>query len=126
MKSIVYVVAALAAVGIMVAISVTPDRAPEVESTPATAVVATPEIMAEAGTMTLEVPEMHCQFACFPRVQETLQKSDAVSEVALVDQPDPNTLTVKKVVVKFDAGFDVTSALAALQEEGFSSAQKVQ
>lgn len=126
MKSIVYVVAALAAVGIMVAISATPDRAPETETAPVASVVATPEIMAEAGTMTLEVPEMHCQFACFPRVQETLEKNDAVSEVALVDQPDPNALTVKKVVVKYDAGFDVSSALAALQEQGFTSAQKVQ
>ncbi|EKK03122.1 hypothetical protein RBSH_01432 [Rhodopirellula baltica SH28] len=126
MKSIVYVVAALAAVGIMVAISATPDRAPETETAPAASVVATPEIMAEAGTMTLEVPEMHCQFACFPRVQETLEKNDAVSEVALVDQPDPNALTVKKVVVKYDAGFDVSSALAALQEQGFTSAQEVQ
>ncbi|MFG0263817.1 MAG: heavy-metal-associated domain-containing protein [Rhodopirellula sp. JB055] len=125
MKSIVYVVAALAAVGIMVAISATPDQTPETEPT-AAAVVATPEVMAEAGTMTLEVPEMHCQFACFPRVQETLEKNEAVSEVALVDQPDPNALTIKKVVVKYDAGFDVSSALAALQKEGFSSAQKVQ
>ena len=56
MKSIVYVVAALAAVGIMVAISATPDRAPETETAPAASVVATPDIMAEAGTMTLVVP----------------------------------------------------------------------
>lgn len=126
MKSIVYVVAALAAVGIMVAISSTPKEGPVESAEPVTTVVATPEVMAEAGSLTLEVPEMHCQFACFPRVQETLQKNDAVSEVVLVDQPDPNALTVKKVVVKYDSGFDVTAALADLHKEGFSSAQKVQ
>ncbi|TWU10636.1 heavy-metal-associated domain-containing protein [Allorhodopirellula heiligendammensis] len=128
MKSIVYAVAGVAALGIMIALIVAPNGAPEspASAAPATAVSASPAVLTEAGTLTLEVPSMHCQFACYPRVKETLENSDGVSEVTLVEQPDPETLTVKKVVVQYDAGFDVEKALASLKQEGFGDAARVQ
>lgn len=129
MKTIAYVVAGLAALGIMFALITAPrsEVAPE-GSAPAAAslVSASTEPMAEPGSMTLEVPGMHCAFACYPKVKETLEGSAGVSEVALAEQPDPNSLTVKKVIVKYDAGFDVGKALASLKQKGFDDAQQVQ
>lgn len=131
MKSIVYAVAGIAALGIMIALIAAPTTAPATPSASgsaasATAVSASPAVLSEAGTLTLEVPSMHCQFACYPRVKESLESSDGVSEVTLAEQPDPNTLTVKKVIVKYDAGFDVDQALAGLKEQGFADATRVQ
>ncbi len=136
MKSIVYAVAGVAALGIMIALIVAPDGTPTEPSipasaapatvTPATAVSASPAVLNEAGTLTLEVPGMQCQFACYPRVKEALENTAGVSEVTLAEQPDPNTLTVKKVIVKYDAGFDVDGALAGLQHEGFADATRIQ
>lgn len=133
MKSIVYAVAGIAALGIMIALIAAPTSTPATPSASesasaaaATAVSASPAVLADAGTLTLEVPSMHCQFACYPRVKESLESSDGVSEVTLAEQPDPNTLTVKKVIVKYDAGFDVDQALAVLKQEGFKDATRVQ
>ncbi|TWT55938.1 heavy-metal-associated domain-containing protein [Allorhodopirellula solitaria] len=129
MKTIVYAVAGIAALGIMIALIVAPNEAPETSTAPAaaaTSVSASPAVLSEAGTLTLEVPGMHCQFACYPRVKETLEGASGVSEVTLADQPDPDTLTVKKVVVKYDAGFDVDKALASLKLEGFNDATRIQ
>lgn len=127
MKIVSYLIAVLAAVGIIIALNMSSDSSPSESTTEATSMVsATPQIMEEAGTLTLEVPEMHCQFACFPRVQKTLQQDGTVSEVVLAEQPDPNALTVKQVVVKYEAGFDLAAALTELQGQGFSSAQQIQ
>jgi hypothetical protein len=59
-------------------------------------------------------------------VKETLEGTGGVTEVALAEQPEPNTLTVKKVIVKYDAGFDVSQALAGLKEKGFDDAVQIQ
>jgi len=123
MKSAVYIVAAIAAAGIVLLINTTPDRpaTSEQATTPAAVSVASSEPMTEAGELTLEVPGMHCQHACFPRVQETLQSQDGVSEVALADQPEPNQLTVKQVIVRYDEGFRVDEALQQLQAAGYDA-----
>lgn len=129
MKTVAYIVAGLAALGIMIALIASPSaEVAPAETAPAAAslVSAASEPMTEPGSMTLEVPGMHCQFACFPRVQETLQGSEGVTEVALAEQPDPNTLTVKKVIVKYDSGFDPGKAIASLKQKGFSDAQQIQ
>lgn len=131
MKSIVYAIAGIAAVGIMIALIVAPSGTPASPAAPATAAPATtvsasPAVLSEAGTLTLEVPSMHCQFACYPRVKESLEARTGVSEVTLAEQPDPNTLTVKKVIVKYDAGFDIDQALASLKQEGFADATRIQ
>ncbi|WP_404308978.1 heavy-metal-associated domain-containing protein [Neorhodopirellula lusitana] len=132
MKSIAYVVAGLAALGIMVSLIMSPPSetaAPEsaASATSLTSVAADvpAEPLAEAGSMTLEVPGMHCQFACFPKVKETLEGAEGVSEVVLAEQPDPNSLTVKKVIVQYDAGFDVGKALASLKQNGFEASPQL-
>ncbi|MEM6980465.1 MAG: heavy metal-associated domain-containing protein [Planctomycetota bacterium] len=121
MKAIAYVIAVLAAVGIVVAISSTDDSASSdqaASSVEATAV----SVAATAGEVTLEVPGMHCQHACYPRVKKTLERQPNVTEVALVDQPDPEALTVKQVVVKYDAGFEANAAVETLHGAGFADA----
>lgn len=129
MKTVAYVVAGLAALGIMIALIVSPtaEVTPSETAPPAASLVSTTsEPMAEPGSMTFEVPGMHCQFACFPRVKETLESGEGVSEVVLAEQPDPNALTVKKVIVKYDTGFDPGKAIAALKQKGFNGAQQIQ
>ncbi|MFG0288825.1 MAG: heavy metal-associated domain-containing protein [Rhodopirellula sp. JB044] len=127
MKSVVYAVAGIAALGIMIAlIASPPDVQPTATQASATLASAEESVMSEPGTLTLEVPGMHCQFACYPHVKETLEKAEGVDEVELVEQPDPNVLTVKKVIVKYDTGFDIDAALASLQQEGFSNATRIQ
>lgn len=129
MKTTIYVVAALAAAGIAFVLMNMPTD--DSQAAPASAEVATSltsnsEVLDEAGSLTLEVPGMHCQFACFPRVKDTLEGAAGVTEVELAEQPDPASLTVKKVIVKYDAGFDVGEALASLRAKGFQDASKIQ
>lgn len=123
MKSIAYVIAVLAAVGIVVALSV-----PQTADQPGAGASAdvTPAAMTEAGQLVMEVPSMHCQFACYPKIKKTLEGTGTVTEVALADQPDPGALTVKRVVVNYDAGFDVQAAIRSLEAKGFGDAVVVQ
>ena len=69
---------------------------------------------------------MHCEFACFPRVKEAIESVDGVQEVQLAEQKEEGTIDNRQVVVKYDAGFDVDSALALLSKEGFADADVVQ
>lgn len=129
MKTIAYVVAGLAALGIMVALIANPSlntQSTEPAVASASLVSQSSEPATEPGSMTLEVPGMHCQFACYPKVKKSLEESAGVTEVALVEQPEPNTLTVKQVIVKYDAGFDLNKALLGLKEDGYAEATKVQ
>ncbi|MCM2375071.1 heavy-metal-associated domain-containing protein [Aporhodopirellula aestuarii] len=125
MKSIVYAVAGIAALGIMIALIVSPPTS-QPSSTEASQVSTEHTVLAEPGSLTLEVPGMHCQFACYPHVKETLEQASGVSEVTLAEQPDPDVLTVKKVIVKYDAGFNLDAALASLKQEGFAEANLIQ
>ena len=82
--------------------------------------------MSEAGTLTLSVPSMHCEFACYPRVKESIESVTGVTEVALDEQKEEGVLDNRQVVVNYDAGFDLTTALANLSSEGFEDADVVQ
>jgi copper chaperone CopZ len=82
--------------------------------------------MTEAGTLTLSVPSMHCAVACYPRVKETLEGVDGVSEVVLDKQKEEGLIDNRQVVLSYDAGFDLTAALANLSQEGFEDASVVQ
>jgi len=129
MKTIVYAIAGIAALGIMIVLIASPgaiSSSPTADGPAASAVSANNTVLEEAGTLTLEIPSMHCQFACYPKVKKTLEKSSGVSEVALVEQPEPDTLTVKKVTVKYDAGFDVDAAMTSLKNVGFDDATQIQ
>jgi copper chaperone CopZ len=131
MRGLAYAIAVIAAVGIMIGIAMSPQHS--AEQTPnelaapaAIAVSATPELMTEAGTLILDVPNMHCEFACFPRVKEAIESTDGVQEVQLAPQQEEGTIDNRQVVVKYDAGFDLRAALTSLSKEGFADADVVQ
>lgn len=128
MRGIAYAVAAIAAVGIMVGIVSLPSTPSGPESDIPTGDVATVSAkpMEQAGTLTLEVPEMHCPFACYPRVKETLEGTEAVEMVELAPQKEEGVIDNRQVIVKYDAGFDLAGALAVLKKEGFTDSQVVQ
>ena len=128
MRGIAYVIAAVAAAGIMFMIATVPDPQSQpagLESSTAT-VAANSDVMTEAGTLTLSVPEMHCQFACFPKVKETLEESDGVEEVSLAAQKEEGVLDNRQVIVKYQPGFDLHAALASLESAGYKDSDVVQ
>lgn len=115
MRGFAYAVAILAAFGIMIGIGMSPQQ-------PANDVVEATSVASEAGTLTLDVPNMHCEFACFPRVKDAIEGGDAVEEVVLAEQQEEGTIDNRQVIVKYDAGFDIDSAIARLSKEGFTDA----
>ena len=128
MRGIVYAVACLAAAGIMYAIAIMPGDDARVAEQPAasSASAEASKVMAEAGTLVLSVPSMHCAVACYPRVKESLEATEGVAEVTLDKQQEEGVLDNRQVVVQYDAGFDLAVALANLSDEGFEDADVVQ
>jgi copper chaperone CopZ len=126
MRGLAYGIAAIAAVGIMIAIATTGGPEPTDSPASATSVSADVLTMKESGTLTMAVPEMHCSFSCFPRVKEALEKNDAVEQVELGPQKEEGTIDNRQVVVRYKAGFEVDSALKMLAKEGFTDSQVVQ
>lgn len=133
MRGLAYVIAAIAAVGIMIGIASIPqENTPDgpaarqpVAAEPAAANTLS-GVMAEAGSLTLNVPSMHCEFACYPRVKEAIEKVDGVQGVELAAQKEEGVIDNRQVIVQFDAGFDINSALALLAKEGFDDSDVVQ
>lgn len=126
MRSVIYAVAAIAAVGILVAIATMPTSEPATDQEAATSVAATPKVMEDAGTLTMAVPNMHCEFSCFPKVRETLEGLDGVKEVVLDEQKEEGVVDNRQVVVTYEPGFDVTDALGKLAGNGFADSDIVQ
>jgi copper chaperone CopZ len=129
MRATVYMIAAIAAAGIMYVIASTPnpttsDRAQEARSADAS-IDATPAVMSEAGTLTLSVPEMHCEFACFPKVKETLEGASGVEAVTLAAQAEEGVIDNRQVIVKYEPGFDLNAAIASLASAGYKNSELV-
>ncbi len=125
MRGLAYVIAAIAAVGIMIGIASYPDGQSSDDSI-AVPVEPVASRMTEAGTLTLAVPSMHCEFACFPRVQKTLEESEGVASVELAQQKEEGVLDNRQVIVNYEPGFDLAAALTSLQNEGFDDTNVVQ
>jgi|GEM_PF-1044856 hypothetical protein len=124
MRSPIYFVAALAAAGIafFLASGPTPEVEPSVVATPSPAAV-TPvasQVLVDSGTLVLRVEDMHCEFACFPKVRETLQGFDKVVSVELDEQAEAGTLDNPQVLITYDPGFDLGAARSALAAKGFA------
>lgn len=115
MRSVVYGVAVLAAFGIMTAIATRP--LPPASDVPAGAEV--------TETMVLAVPEMMCQYSCFPAIKKTLEKSPMVDEVTLAAQKKDDEIDNRQVVVTYKPGFDVDRAIQALEAAGFAESAVV-
>ena len=114
MRGLAYGIAAIAAIGIMIAIANTGGRETDTGT------------MKEAGTLTLAVPEMHCSFSCFPRVKKTLESNPTVAKVELGPQKVKDAIDNRQVIIHYQAGFDVQQSLNALSKEGFTESQVVQ
>ncbi len=134
MRSFVYGIAVLAAAGLAFTIatstndSTTASQSAIGSNTPAsTAAVATESnAFPESGTLVLSVPDMMCEFSCFPKIKKTLEASQSVNEVELAKQKEAGTVDNRQVIVKYDAGFKVNDAIEMLKAEGFDNAEVVQ
>ena len=128
MQKFILLIAGVIAVGIAYVIAVAPNQNTPSGVTPATSTAVAGQAslaMADAGTMTFSVPEMHCEFSCFPRVKKTLEKSDLVEAVELAPQKEEGTVDNRQVIVHFKPGFELKDALARLEKEGFTDSAKV-
>ena len=122
MRGPAYDAAVIAAVGIMLVIA----REPADQTDQDLPIAAETTSAASLETLTLSVPEMHCQYACFPKVKNTLEQVDAVAEVQLAKQKDDSVLDNRQVIVKYKEGFDVDEAIGLLAEAGYSDSALVQ
>ena len=122
MRGPAYVAAVIAAVGIMLVIA----REPADQTDQDLPIAAETTSTASLETLTLSVPEMHCQYACFPKVKNTLEQVDAVAEVQLAKQKDDSVLDNRQVIVKYKEGFDVDEAIGLLAEAGYTDSALVQ
>ena len=122
MRGPAYVAAVIAAVGIMLVIA----REPADQTNQDLPIAAETTSAASLETLTLSVPEMHCQYACFPKVKNTLEQVDAVAEVQLAKQKDDSVLDNRQVIVKYKEGFDVDEAIGLLAEAGYTDSVLVQ
>ena len=99
-------VAAIAAFGVQ------SSAGPAAEVPPAAAATS------QAGqTLTLSVPGMHCEFACAPKVRETLAAVPGVNTV----ETDVETKTATVVVGE---GFKLDVAVAKLEKAGYPATVK--
>ena len=123
MQKLLYAATALVALGLGYAI-VNYETPGSVDGTVGDTTVAT-AVSTEAGSMTLEVPNMHCEFSCYPKVKGVLEQSDAVRSVDLASQPEDGPFN-PQVVVNYDAGFDLAAVRADLQAAGYADTSVVQ
>lgn len=128
MRAMAYVIAVLAAVGIIVGIATLPEKPASDVDQPANLVTTTDSarVMSEPGTLVLSVPTMHCEYACYPKIKKVLEESDSVEAVELAEQKEEGAIDNRAVVVKYDAGFNVDAAIALLGENGFEESDIVQ
>ena len=120
MRSWVYGAAVLVAVGIAIGIAGIPSDDSDSKTT------ATSVGLSESGTLVMSVPDMMCEFSCFPKIKETLESTGKVKEVELAKQKEEGTIDNRQVIVKYDAGFDVNEAVELLSSQGFEESSVVQ
>ncbi|HBJ35951.1 MAG TPA: hypothetical protein DDZ51_14625 [Planctomycetaceae bacterium] len=126
MRSPIYLFAALASAGIAFYLASAP--APQANNADGDQVVASETssaVMAEPGTLTLRVDDMHCEFGCFPTVRKTLEGFDKVVSVTLDAQAEEGTLDNPQVLVTYESGFDLSAAQAKLAKSGFAKSSIV-
>ncbi|WP_339749990.1 hypothetical protein [uncultured Rubinisphaera sp.] len=93
--------------------------------TNAPAIPTTPVKYESGQTLTVNVPDMHCPFACYPKVKQTIADQPGVESVELVEQEDENAINDPRIIVKLNGEFDSTSAIDALSKVGFKESQVV-
>lgn len=132
MRYAVYLVAILAAAGLVYVIGQpAAEKAPQAaapSSAETQGVAATPASDAEGAEtlITLSVPEMHCPFACYPAVKKTLEEQPGVVAVDLAEQKQEGVIDKREVHIKVAGGFDSDSAINSLTQAGFEKSSVVQ
>lgn len=121
MRFVVYLVAVLAAAGIVYYVGTT-GQEPIAASATAEVPAGTAAEGAELQMTSLKVPGMHCPMACYPSVKKTLESEAGVQAVDLVEQKQEGTIDNPVVIIKHGAGFDLNQAVASLEKRGFSDA----
>jgi periplasmic mercuric ion binding protein len=129
MRSPIYVLAALAAAGIALFLAATPETqtASTAAVSPASADASetASAVLTDAGTLTLRVDGMHCEYGCYPTVKKTLESFDGVVSVELDEQPQAGALDNPQVVLTYQPGFDLAAAQSALAKNGFAKTSVV-
>ncbi len=97
------------------------EAAPAQESTP----TVVPASYTAGETLTFNVPDMHCPFACYPKVKETLAEQEGVESVELVEQKDEAAIDDPRVIVKLNGDFNAQSAVDALGTVGFAEGVEI-
>ncbi|MGB1709069.1 MAG: heavy-metal-associated domain-containing protein [Rubripirellula sp.] len=120
MRGFAYLIAVLAAIGITIGIVSYPKQSEPISSRTATE-PAPATLMTESGTLTIAVPTMQCEMACFPRVKTTLEGNAGVQSVELAAQQEEGVLDNRQVIVSYDNGFNLDAALSSLVKEGFTN-----
>jgi len=129
MRAPLYVFAALAAVGIAYYLATTPaapTATAAVSPAAADASQTASAVLTDAGTLTLRVDDMHCEYGCYPKVKKTLESFDEVVSVELDKQPEAGSLDNPQVVLTYQPGFDLAAAQSALAKSGFAKTSVVQ
>lgn len=125
MRYAAYLVAILAAAGLVYVISQPeadePSQAAAPTSAEADGAVATTagDVDGAEKLITLSVPEMHCPFACYPAVKKTLEEQPGVLAVDLAEQKQEGVIDKREVHVKVAGTFDTQSAIDSLSQAGF-------
>jgi periplasmic mercuric ion binding protein len=116
---------ALAALALLGVSGCTPAAGPNptVSAEPAGSVTTAADSDPAVQLVSLQVPGMHCQFACWPKVKETLEQQEGVAEVSLAQQAKENELDNPVVHVRVDGPFDAAQAVQALADAGFRGAR---
>lgn len=126
MRAPLYVLAALAAVGIAYYVATTPAAPTATAGVSAAASQTAAAVLTDAGTLTLRVDDMHCEYGCYPKVKKTLESFDEVVSVELDRQPEAGSLDNPQVVLTYQPGFDLAAAQSALAKSGFAKTSVVQ
>lgn len=124
MRSSIYVLTALVAAGIAYYLASPPTPG---EISVASNEVSQPgtEVLADPGTLTLRVDDMHCEYGCFPTVKKTLEGFAHVVSVELDEQPEAGTLDNPQVLLTYQSGFDLAAAQDALAKSGFAKSSVI-
>ena len=132
MRSLAYGAAILAAAGIMYLITMTPAD-PVAEPTDQESVAASettpsidPSVEVETASLTMNVPEMHCPFACYPSVKKNLEKRSDVMSVELAPQKEDGIIDNPQVIVTCTKEFDAEQAIAMLEAAGFAGSSVIE
>lgn len=131
MRFLSYAVAVLVAAGLIYYVGQNPNTDTEAATETTEVAVAAEATTSDSAELegqlvTLHVPKMHCPFACYPAVKETLEKTPGVVTVVLAEQKDKNAIDNPEVKIQVSEDFDAEAAIEALASAGFSESTKVQ